>query len=158
MSRRKKKKSQLKPSKLYNCITHIALKLNTTCQIKESSWNHQRCVKVSKYINKYIFSFGLLQYYKDIFKGTYLVCNQKFSSSPRLVLKKNSNAKAFFYSLVDHNFLKNQLPSTAKFREDITEILCNEKFSKMQRTFFCTYIFYICRRIDHWEAALHLLF
>ena len=64
----------------------------------------------------------------------------------------NSNAKAFFYSLVDHNFLKNQLPSTAKFRGDITEILCNEKFSKMQRTFFCTYIFNKCRRIDHWEA------
>ena len=22
----------------------------------------------------------------------------------------------------------------------------------MQRTFFCTYIFYKCSRIDHWEA------
>ena len=83
----------------------------------------------------------------------YLVCNQKFSSSPRLVFFfLISNAKAFFYSLVDHNFLKNQLPSTAKFRGDITEIPCNKKFSKMQRTFFCTYIFNKCRRIDRWEA------
>ena len=85
----------------------------------------------------------------------YLVCNQKFPSSPKLVFFfffLNSNTKVFSYSLVDHNLLKNQLPGTAKFRGHITEILCNEKFSKMQRTFFCTYIFNKCRRIDHWEA------
>ena len=68
----------------------------------------------------------------------YLVCNKKFPSSPKLVFFffLNSNTKAFSYSLVDHNLLKNQLPSTAKFRGHITKILCNEKFSIMLRTFF----------------------
>ena len=138
--RHEQKKSQLKPSKLYNCITlpeNIALKLNTTCQIKESSWNHQRCVKVSKYINKYIFLFGLLQYYKDILKGTqYAIKNSLPVPNWFFFFFLNSNTKAFSYSLVDHNLLKNQLPSTAKFRGHITEILCNEKFSIMLRTFF----------------------